>query len=250
MKKIAYREMYENEIAHFWYITTRNLMIDFLKKYLRKDAKILDTGCGTGGTMIYLQKAGFKNVVGVDKSPEALKYCRKRKLDRVKLASVDALPFKKNTFDAIICLDVLYHKGVQSKKALSEFKRVLKPKGLVYLQEPAYNWLKSKHDKVIETGNRFTKVSLQNLVKSSGLEVLKVSYFNTILFLPIFLKRIKDKFALRDTQSSDVYHLPTVFNQVMLYVMTLESKLVKNFYLPWGLSIICIARKEVKLFYE
>ena len=243
MKKIAYRQMYENEITHFWYITTRNLMIDFLKKSLREDAKILDAGCGTGGTMIYLEKVGFKNIVGVDESLEALKYCRKRNLKNIKLASVNKLPFKDESFDAVICLDVLYHKGVQSKKALSEFKRVLKPKGLVYLQEPAYNWLKSKHDKAIETENRFTKTSLFNLIKLTDLKVLKISYFNTLLLLPIFLKRLKDKFHPSKSKSSDVYRLPKIINQTVLLIMMLESKLVKNFYLPWGLSIICIAKK-------
>ena len=235
--------MYENEITHSWYIATRNLMIDFLKKYLKKDAKILDAGCGTGGTIIYLKKAGFKNVTGIDNSKEALKYCKKRRLNNVRYASVNVLPFKKDTFDAIICLDVLYHKGVKPQKSLLEFKRVLKPQGTLYLQEPAYNWIKSKHDKIIETENRFTRVTFAKLVHSTDLKILKVSYFNTILSLPIFLKRFKDKFSLSKSKSSDVYHLPIVINQIMLLVMSLESNLVKNFYLPWGLSIICIARK-------
>ena len=44
MKKIAYDQMYENELTHAWYIGTRQLMIDALKKYLNKNAKILDAG--------------------------------------------------------------------------------------------------------------------------------------------------------------------------------------------------------------
>src|SRR3990167_420123 len=139
MKPIAYREMYENELLHAWYVATRKLMINFLNKHLKKNAKILDAGCGTGGTMIYLQRAGFKNITGVDNSKEALKFTQKRRLTNIKLASVDSFPFAKNYFDAIICLDVLYHKGVDPKKAIFEFRRVLKSDGILYLEEPSYN---------------------------------------------------------------------------------------------------------------
>lgn len=243
MKKIAYLQMYENEINHFWYVATRNLMIDFLNKYLKKDTKILDVGCGTGGTIVYLKRAGFRNVIGVDNSPEALKYCKKRKLHNVKLTSVNHLPFKEKTFDGIICLDVLYHRGVNPNEALSEFRRVLKSGGVLYIQEPSYNWLKSKHDNVIETQNRYTRLSIQNLVKHSHFKIVKTSYFNSILFLPIFVKRIKDKFFSSKSQASDVYQLPNFINQLMLQIMNIESKFVRNFYLPWGLSVVCIARK-------
>lgn len=242
MKKVAYEEMFKNEMTHFWYVSTRNLMVDLLKEYLQKDAKILDAGCGTGGTMVYLHKVGFKNLTGVDNSPEALKFAKKRKLTNVKLASVASLPFPKNSFDAIICLDVLYHKGVNPQKTLTEFRRVLKPGGLLYIQEPSYNWIKSKHDKIIETENRFTKLFIWNLVESAKFKILKISYFNTILLLPIFIKRFKDKF-FPNNQTSDVFKLSAPLNRGLLLVMEFEKELFKNLKLPFGLSIICIAKK-------
>lgn len=243
MKKIAYKEMFENERTHFWYQSTRKLMIDSLKKYLTNDAKILDAGCGTGGTIIYLQKAGFKNIVGVDISPEALKYCKMRKLANLKLASVNSLPFSKNSLDAVICLDVLYHQGVDVQRALFEFRRVLKSGGILYIQEPSYNWIKSKHDSVIETQNRYTISTITNLVKSANFKIIKRSYFNTILSLPIFLKRIKDKLLSSDGEFSDVYKLSPLINHAMLMVMSFEGILFKNLNLPFGLSVICIAKK-------
>lgn len=243
MKKIAYKEMFENETSHFWYRASRGLMVDLLKKYLAKDAKILDAGCGTGGTMVYLQKAGFKNVVGVDKSSEALRYCKRRRLTNVKLASVNSLPFSKNSFDAVICLDVLYHQGVNPKKALAEFRRVLRSDGILYLQEPSYNWIKSKHDSVIETERRYTTSSIENLVKSGNFKILKLSYFNSILSVPIFLKRLKDKLFSSEAESSDVYRLPPLVNSVMLLIMEIEGLLFKNLNLPFGLSVICVAKR-------
>ena len=243
MKPIAYREMYENELLHAWYVATRKLMINFLNKHLKKNAKILDAGCGTGGTMIYLQRAGFKNITGVDNSKEALKFTQKRRLTNIKLASVDSLPFAKNYFDAVICLDVLYHEGVDPKKAIFEFRRVLKSDGILYLEEPSYNWIKSKHDSVIETGRRYTTSSIENLVKSGNFKILKLSYFNSILSIPIFIKRLKDKVSSPHTESSDVYRLPALVNSVMLSILEVEGLLVKNLNLPFGLSVICFAKK-------
>lgn len=242
MKKIAYEEMFKNEMTHFWYVSTRNLMIDLLKGYLKKDAKILDCGCGTGGTIVHLQRAGFKNITGVDNSKEALKFTKKRKLANIKLASVNSLPFSKNSFDVVICLDVLYHQGVNPQKALGEFRRVLKTGGILYLQEPSYNWLKSRHDKVIETENRFTRLTIRKLVSGAGLKILKLSYLNSILSLPIIAKRLKDKF-FSDHESSDVYRLHPIVNKSLFLVMSFERKLIKNLDLPFGLSIICIAKK-------
>ena len=127
MKKIAYEEMFENEMTHPWYLATRKLMLNLLRKHLSKNSFILDAGCGTGGTMKFLKERGYKNLCGIDKSEIAIRYCMKRGLKGIKRGTIQKLPYKDNIFDAIVCMDVLYHKGVERKRALKEFNRVLKP---------------------------------------------------------------------------------------------------------------------------
>ena len=243
MKPIAYREMYENELSHAWYVTTRKLMINILKKHLKMNAKILDVGCGTGGTIKFLKEAGFINVSGLDNHHQAIKYCHKRGLKNVLLGDVNNLPFKSQSFNGVICMDVLYHKGLNPQKALGEFRRVLKSDGILYIEEPSYNWIKSKHDSVIETERRYTTSSIENLVKSGNFNILKRSYFNSILSFPIFIKKLKDKVSSQHTESSDVYRLPTLVNSVMLSIMEVEGLLVKNSNLPFGLSVISVVKK-------
>lgn len=218
-------------------------MIDLLKKYVKSDSKILDAGCGTGGTMIYLKKAGFKNILGIDKSLDALEFCKKRKLNNVKLASVDNLPFKNESFDAIICLDVLYHKGVNPELVAREFFRVLKKGGIVYIQEPAYNWLKSKHDQAIETERRFTKGKISKILQKADFRIEKATYFNLIFLIPIIVKRIKEKFLKNNKISSDVKRLTPFLNKLLNTTLVLERQMVKRFNLPAGLSVITIAKK-------
>ena len=100
----------------------------FLKQYLPKQKKIriLDAGCGPGAALIYLAK--FGDVIGVDVSEDALKFARKR--GKVRKGDIANLPFKSETFDVVVCLDVLYHKWVDTKRAFYELKRVLKKGGI------------------------------------------------------------------------------------------------------------------------
>lgn len=242
MKQNAYKEMYENELTHSWYIETRNLMVDILGKRLKKEDKILDAGCGTGGTLIFLKKAGFRNIVGIDNSKIALDFCKKRALGNVKLASVNKIPFGDKSFDAVVCLDVLYHVGVKPEVVLREFNRILKNKGLLYIQEPSYEWLKSKHDRAIQTQHRFNKKELESLLKLAEFKICKSSYYNMFLLPLIIFKRISNKMVLDN--HSDVYKLSPFINIFMSKIMKLESIILKTLNLPFGLSLITLAQKK------
>jgi len=241
MRKIAYCEMFDNELTHGWYLGTRNLLVSILKKYLPTNAKILDAGCGTGGTIVYLKKTGFSNIFGIDNSKLAISFCRQRKLTNIKSATVNHLPFKDQSFDAVICLDVLYHAGVNPSRAISEFYRVLKPTGLIYLQEPAYNWLRSSHDIYIQTQHRFYRQELINLLRRQNFAVSKCTYLNTLLFPLQVIKRVKDKFF--PSSHSDVQPLHPLVNQLLLQALRLEARLIKFINLPFGLSLVCVGKK-------
>lgn len=242
MKKIAYKQMFENELTHGWYLGTRAHLIKVLKQNIRTSSKILDAGAGTGGTIKLLKYAGFKNIIGVEKSDIAISFSRQRGV-KIERGNVNHLPFKKSSFDVVICLDVLYHQGVDPTLAISEFRRVLKNGGLLYLQEPAYDFLKSRHDIAISTQRRFTKNRIAKILTSSSFKILKLSYFNSLLSIPIVTKRLSDKFSKKEEISSDVGSINPVLNKLIAISLNLESNLLKYVNLPFGLSIICLAKK-------
>ena len=231
-------------MSHAWYIGTRSQLLKSLNKFINKKAKILDAGCGTGGTIKFLKLNGYTEIYGIDNSQESIKFCKINKLSHIKNGSVNGLPYKDNYFDAIICLDVLYHEDVSPSKALREFKRVLKTAGLIYSQEPAYDWLRGQHDIAIETGHRFTRKEIRNLFESTGFKINKCTYFNSILFIPIITKRLIDKVFMQKASNSDVSRLPGFLNRILLLCLLFERKLLERISLPVGLSIICIAIKE------
>lgn len=111
----------------------------FLKNLKNKEKKlnILDIGCGGGNVVGFLSKK-FPNwtITGVDVSKTALLAARSKypKIN-FKMAGINKLPFKSNSFDVVIVLDVLEHiEGY--KAALIEVKRVMKPDSVLFIATP------------------------------------------------------------------------------------------------------------------
>lgn len=88
---------------------------------------ILDAGCGEGFTLDRLRKECVgRRVIGIDSSKLALRLGKKLhpKLD-LKKGDINKLPYKRNTFDLVICSEVLEHLK-KPQNALSEAARVSK----------------------------------------------------------------------------------------------------------------------------
>lgn len=118
------------------YKNPRNNYEIMLKKLdLVEGSSILDVGCGTGG-MLKLITDKYQNIkaYGIDLSDEMIKIARKKLSNDVKLSVGDSecLPFLDNNFDVIICMESFHHYPNPSS-VLQEFKRVLKPNGILLI---------------------------------------------------------------------------------------------------------------------
>lgn len=239
METREYKVMYEVEDTHFWYKGMRDITKSLLDKYLPKNKKIkiLDAGCGTGRNIIFLNKYG--NVFGFDISSEAIKYCRLRGLKNIKRASIDKIPYKSNSFDLVTCFDVLGQIEVKNiKNAINEFRRVLKPGGILLVRIAAYDWLRGSHDIAVHTKHRFERSELKNIMTKSKFKTVKATYANSWLFPLIILKRL----FIRSIHS-DVKKVNPLANIVFQIPFIIESYLLKYFDLPFGLSLITIVKK-------
>ena len=105
--EIANRFTYEAEkhIPDYWKVI--ELTINILKDNVPKDGYIIDVGCASGNTLLYLYKQGFKNLFGIDSSPEMLKVADKNlsKVDKDFSSRLfQSKIFVQNmTFNAILC---------------------------------------------------------------------------------------------------------------------------------------------------
>lgn len=238
-----YKRVEKLENIHFWYKAMDESVIDEIVR-LRKgrNLRILDAGCGTGGFSEKLMK--FGEVCALDINNVALQYARKKRIYKVIKGSVEKLPFKNNFFDMVVCLDVLYHQKVKSdQRAIYEFFRVLKPEGYLLLRLPAFEGLRGTHDLIVQTKHRYTCEEIKTKLEKSGFSILKLSYANMMLSIPLFLKRLLERKKLIKNYSSDTVMLPGVLNAIMYKYLQSENRLLNFMKLPFGSSVVCLAQK-------
>lgn len=235
--------MSDIEDNHFWYKGMRLISKSLLSRYLKnKDNYILDAGCGTGGNFRLLNH--FGNVVGIDISDTAVKLAKQKGITNIKKASVDRIPYSDNSFDLITCFDVLGHKQVDEDKAIDEFYRVLKPKGLLMIRAAAYKWLYSYHDIEVQNSRRYTKSSLIKILKRKSFLPLKKTYANTLLFPLIALKRLVFNLFNLNKSGSDMKSVLSLLNILLFIPFIIEAFIIKFVDIPFGTSIIIVAQKK------
>jgi len=104
-----------------------------IAKYAVRGAPILDAGCGTGLNLRHLPPGS----TGIDINPRNVELVARRLPNhRVVRGDVEALPFEANAFGTVLCTEVIEHIPDPSA-ALGEFRRVLKPGGVLVGSVPA-----------------------------------------------------------------------------------------------------------------
>ena len=201
--------------------------------------RILDIGCGTGGTLAAAPCVG----VGIDRSLDALRFCRERGQHFVAQAEAALLPFADASFSGALLLDVLYHRAVSDPGAvLREAHRVIAPGSYLIVNVPAYEWLRSSHDEAIHTERRFTRTQLRALLSSVGFHVSRATYWNTLLFPAIAAVRVMRRGTHREASDIADYRLGLA-STLAGVLLRLESEILGAIDLPFGLSILAVARK-------
>ncbi len=165
--------MDQHSFGHVWYsivinpyFIIRRGLLKKIKNFANADfsnKNILDVGCGikpyrslfntTSYTGIDIKGGGHSNM---DKTPD-------------KFYNGTTIPFPDNSFDAVICTEVLEHVA-EPIKILNEIRRVLKPGGEIYLSVP-FVW--NEHEAPFDF-QRFSRYGLQQLFAQSHLSIIKL----------------------------------------------------------------------------
>jgi len=240
-----YRKMYEFEDSHWWFRGKRAIVKNMIARFATpaRDARVLDVGCGTGANLELL--AQFGSAYGVDIHPLALELSRRRGLVRLSRASALALPFADARFDVVTALDVLYHRRVSDLEVtLRELFRVCKPGGLLVVTDSALEELRSSHDVAYHGARRFRRGELSARLEAAGFAIVKASYMNSLLFPIAVVARVADRLRPRAAAPhSSLERVHPAMNRVLTHVYGLESRILRGTDLPFGLSVLLVARK-------
>lgn len=224
----------------FWWFKAKCFAIDsILSLYTASIQAILDIGCGTGGISLHLKKYG--RVICIEQNSYAVSVAQQRGLTILQ-ATANALPFTTSKFSLITFFDVLYHQKIELATALQEAHRVLDSHGLLLITDSADPKLWSHHDEVMHARTRFTKQSLESAVTTAGFTVIRCSYFHCLLYPVVYLHR--KVISTPKHSASIVQELPPLLEKFFLLISKLESWLLQYFDLPFGSSLILLARKR------
>jgi SAM-dependent methyltransferase len=242
MEPREYERSFTLEQAHWWFRAKRALVLTLLGRYGQRAGRGLDVGCGTGGMLDALAGAG--TWVGVDAEAVALAFSKKRGLTRLAGGSATALPFRREAFDACLCLDVLYHRGVDSDvEGLAECHRVLRTGGLLVVTDSAFAWLRSAHDDAVHGRRRYTRRELAERVRAAGFTPLFTSYTYCLVFPAVALFRLTRRWRAASDEGSDVFPLPRPLTALLGGIQAVERALLAVGPLPFGSSVLCVAQK-------
>jgi SAM-dependent methyltransferase len=246
MEREQYAIMARREERHWWYAGMRGVALAVLGHALggRRGVRILDAGCGTGGTTTELRQ--FGDVVGIDLAWEALEPARERGLSALARASIEQLPFLAATFDVATSFEVVYHLGVASDTAaLTEIHRVLKPGGLLLLRVPAHDWLRGEHDRLVHTRHRYSLAEVKGKLGQAGFSVERLTWANSLLFPPAVAKRLLERSNGHTATAAepDLWQPPAALNGLLQGLVGVEALAIpRGVPLPFGLSVLAVAR--------
>ncbi len=248
MKHDYYKEYYDLERNHWWFVAREKIITNYIKKLIKdkiiekQNPKILNIGCGPGRSSEYLSQFGTVTSIEYDK------YCCEFASVKTGLeiinGSITELPFKTGTFDLVCAFDVIEHVE-DDQLAVYEMKRVAKKDALLLITVPAFMSLWSHHDVINHHFKRYKLPQIEKLFNNNydGKKIYS-TYFNFFLFPIIYLIRKMSNIFIsekrRPGSGSDFETFkPGIISDILLKIMSYESKLVsKKMKLPFGVSLL------------
>ena len=172
------------------------LTFNFNKFDLNQDGLMLDVGCGEGRHIFgVMQNYPDIKCIGLDMDKDSLNKAEEgyEYFESISNAGVDflkgsaySLPFPNNSFDLVVCSEVLEHLH-EYNDAVKEIHRVLKPGGKFYASVPAswperICWILSKDYQNQPGGHLrvFNQYKLVSEIKNSGFKFLSSEKFHSI----------------------------------------------------------------------
>lgn len=177
-------------------------LYDKVYNLLEGNKTVLDVGCANGNFSKEVKKKGNK-VYGIEVSNQmALR--AKKVIDHVIVGNIEEMkfPWKYNSFDIILLMDILEHL-FNPQKTLINLKKYLKNDGYVIVSIPnVANWevrldllfgkFDSSKTRILEDGHIrfFTFESATKMFKKSG---YKIVYSDSVVNLPLVLLKIHNR---------------------------------------------------------
>lgn len=207
-----------------------NTRLRILKRIVKaRDKTILDLGCGRGYVGISFSKDN--EVIFGDIDEESMKGIKGMKV----ILDGSYIPFKQESFDYVICADVLEHIK-EDKKVLRNIYSILKKGGEAIIALPAYSKLYGHHDKLIHHYRRYDKKSFSRMAKSIGFKIKSARYLCSLLFFLWFINQLFFK-------SNKAYIGKSKLENKIIPLLNFLAWIESSLILPFGINLLVVLKK-------
>lgn len=234
---------------NFWWFRGMRKILFRLLDPLAKTEKldlVLEAGCGTGHLSRMLEQRYLWQMVPVDLASEGLDYGRSLGVKRLTQSDIAALPFRNESFDAVLSMDVLVHfpRGKEDQP-FAEFVRVLKPGGLLVMRVSALDILHSRHSDFAQERQRFSKPRLLEMAGQHKLKIIRCTYANSLL-MPVALAKFRIyEPLLKSPPESGVQAVAPWLDKLLHLPLAAEASWIgAGWNFPAGQSLLMVARKQ------
>jgi ubiquinone/menaquinone biosynthesis C-methylase UbiE len=239
---------YRAEREHFWFKGFRQFVTPLVEQAVAgiSAPRIVDCGCGTGANLSLL--ATYGAVCGFDLTALGLRYARQYGQHPVARASVAHIPLRSARFDLATSFDVLYClQEDDERRAAAEMARILKPGGALIVNVAAMELLRGGHSVLAEEVRRYSRATLRRLLDAAGFDIVRLTYTNASLFPMMLAARLMQRAAGKSTKeetTAEITSPPKPVNAALTALLTLEAGAVRAVDMPFGSSLLCLARKR------
>jgi len=242
--------LYKIEENSFWFKVRNAIISQTIIQYLPPPADIIEVGSGTGYVASSINTLGYA-VDCADLFTEALEFCIKRNAGH----HYFTLNLKERIFveeyDAVCAFDVIEHVE-NDLLALTNMYHLLKNDGYAFITVPACPSLWNAGDVFAEHKRRYTLIELRKRVEEAGFQIKKITYFMTLLFPILYMKRkffvksLDNESCMQDGKYDYLSELNPnpLLNKFLYNIFSIEPFLLKHMNLPIGSSILCVAQKK------
>jgi len=250
MDRQFYVEYYTLEREHWWFRVRGEIIMDRIKELTggRTDLKILNVGAATGRTSQILERFGQETSIEFDQI--CFEFVKEKLGIDIHQGSITEIQFEENSYDLVCAFDVVEHVE-DDQKAVEELVRVCKKDGLVVITVPAFMSLWSHHDVVNHHFKRYKSAEIRALFSKTPSAKQYSSYFNFLLFPPIYLFRqlsnMLQKSWTRKGAGSDATagQSGKFAGSILFGVFNIERSLMKmGFKWPFGVSYLHAVKKK------
>lgn len=224
---------------HFWFAPRQRLLAGILDRRVdrRTGDRAVDLGCATGGFLPTLGRR-FASVVGVDAYGRSLEVAGKAAPDAVRIqADVARVPLEAGQFRLAVALDVLEH--VEPGPFLEEAARLVEADGWLLLSVPALPALWSELDEAAGHRCRYTRRSLTGELAEAGWALVHWTHYQAALTPLVWLVRRSPWTGGRRIERRP----PGLLGRALGAVNELEVRALGGLRLPWGSSLVGLARR-------